>query len=96
MNDHQLEHEVTLDEVTERIMKLNYDRAPGYDKITAEKYGPEKLHEKITSILNNCISNNIDINTSFGLFAPLQNPGKTKRQMTILRPVILLPIIRKY
>ena len=66
----------------------------GYDKLTAEKYGPEKLHQKIKSILNNCISNNININTSFGLLAPLQNPDKTKRQVTILRPVILPPIIR--
>ena len=69
MKDHQLEHEITLDEVTKSIMKLNNNRAPGYDKITAEmiKYGPEELHQKITSILNNCISNNLDINTGFGL-----------------------------
>ena len=39
-------------------MKLNNNRAPGYDKITAEmiKYGPEELHQKIKSILNNCTS----------------------------------------
>ena len=97
MNDHQLEHEITLDEVTKSIMKLNNNRAPGYDKITAEmiKYGPEELHQKITSILNNCISNNLDINTGFGLLAPLQKPGKTKGPVTNLRPVILLPVIRK-
>ena len=95
MND--LEHEITLDEVTKSIMKLNNNRAPGYDKITAEmiKYGPEELHQKITSILNNCISNNLDINTGFGLLAPLQKPGKTKGPVTNLRPVILLPVIRK-
>ena len=76
-------------------MKLN--RAPGYDKITAEmiKYGPEELHQKITSILNNCISNKLDIDTGFGLLAPLQKPGKTKGPVTNLRPVILLPVIRK-
>ena len=52
MNDHQLEHEIAL-EVAKSIIKLN-NRAPGYDKITAEmiKYGPEELHQKITSILN--------------------------------------------
>ena len=61
-------------------MKLH--RAPGYDKITAEmiKYGPEELHQKITSIFNNCISNNLDINTGFRLLEPLQKPGKTKDQ----------------
>ena len=97
MNDHQLEHEITLDEVTKSIMKLNNNTAPGYDKITAEmiKYGPEELHQKITSILNNCVSNNLDINTGFGLLAPLQKPGKTKGPVTNLRPVILLPVIRK-
>ena len=52
MNDHQLENEIAL-EVAKSIIKLN-NRAPGYDKITAEmiKYGPEELHQKITSILN--------------------------------------------
>ena len=97
MNDHQLEHEITLDEVTKSIMKLNNNRAPGYDKITAEiiKYDREELHQKITSILNNCISNNLDINTGFEILAPLQKPGKTKGPETNLRPVILLPFIRK-
>ena len=84
MNDHQVEHEITLDEVTKSIMKLNNKRAPGYDKITAEmiNYGPEELHQKITSILNNCISNNLDINTGFGLLTPLQKPGKIKGPVT--------------
>ena len=97
MNNHQLEHEITLDEVTKSIMKLNNNRAPGYDKIIAEmiKYGPEELYQKITSILNNYISNNLDINTSFRLLAPLQKPGKTKGPVTNLRPAILLPVIRK-
>ena len=97
MNDHQLEHEITLDEVTKSIMKLNNNRAPGYDKITTEmiKYGPEKLNQKNTSILNNCISNNLDINTGFGLLASQQKQGKTKGPVKNLRPVILLPVIRK-
>ena len=59
------------------------------------KYGPEELHQKITNIFNNCINNNIDIKTGFGLLAALQKPGKTKGSVTNLRPVILLPIIRK-
>ena len=59
------------------------------------KHGPEGLHQKIKSILNNCISNNLDINTGFGLLAPLQKLGKTKGPVTNLRPVILLPVIRK-
>ena len=97
MNKHQLENEISNDEVKKSISKLNNNRAPGYDKITAEmiKYGPEELHQKITTILNNCVSNNIDIKTGFGLLAPLQKPGKTRGPVINLRPVILLPIIRK-
>ena len=45
------------------------------------------------SILNNCISNNININTSFGLLAPLQNPDKINKQVTIFRPVILPRVV---
>ena len=87
MNDHQPEHEITLDEVTKSIMKLNSNRAPGYNKIKTEmiKYG----------ILNNCISNNVDINTAFGILAPRQKPGKTKGPVTNLRLVILLSVITK-
>ena len=94
MNDHQLEHEITLDEATKNVMKLNNNRVPGYHKITAEmiKYGPEELHQKF---LNNCISNNLDINTGFGLLAPLQKPGKTKGPVTNLRLVILQLVIRE-
>ena len=45
--------------------------------------------------MNNCISNNNDINAGFGLLAPVKRPGKTKEPMTNARPVILLPVIRK-
>ena len=43
MNKHQLENEISNDEVQKSISKLNNNRAPGYDKITAEmiKYGPD-------------------------------------------------------
>ena len=97
LNDHKLENEITIDEVTKSIFKVNNNRESAYDKITAEmiKYGPEELHQRITNILNNCINNNIDIKTGFGLLAALQKPGKTKGPVTNLRPVILLPIIRK-
>ena len=48
MNDHQLEHEITLDEVTKNIMKLINNRAPGYDNIAPKmiKYHPEELYQK--------------------------------------------------
>ena len=97
MNDHQLEHEITLDEVTKNIMKLINNRAPGYDNIAPKmiKYHPEERYQKIARILNNCISNNINIDTGSRLLALLQKPGKTKRQVTNLRPVILLSIIKK-
>ena len=49
------------------------------------KYGLEELYQKIRSILNNCISNNLDINTGLGLLSLLQKPGKTKRPVTNLK-----------
>ena len=57
INFHQLEHEITLDEVTKSLLTLNNNRVPGYDKIIFEmiKYGPEEVYLEITSILNNCI-----------------------------------------
>ena len=57
INFHQLEHEITLDEVTKCLLTLSSNRVPGYDKIIFEmiKYGPEELYLKITSILNSCI-----------------------------------------
>ena len=78
-------------------MKLINNRAPGYDNIAPKmiKYHPEELYQKIVRILNNCISNNINIDTGFRLLVLLQKPGKTKRQVTNLRPVILLSIIKK-
>ena len=78
-------------------MKLINNRAPGYDNIAPKmiKYHPEELYQKIARILNNCISNNINIDTGSRLLVLLQKPGKTKRQVTNLRPVILLSIIKK-
>ena len=57
INFHQLEHEITLDEITKSLLTLNNNRVPGYDKIIFEmiKYGPEEVYLEITSILNNCI-----------------------------------------
>ena len=57
INFHQLEHEITLDEVTKSLLTLNNNRVPGYDKIIFEmiKYGPEEVYLEITSILKNCI-----------------------------------------
>ena len=78
-------------------MRLNNNRAPEYAKTTAEviKYGPEELHQKVTSILSNRKNNNNGINTGFGLLAPPQKPGKTKGPVTNLRALSLLPNIRK-
>ena len=66
-------------------MKLSNNRAPGYDKITAEmiKKVPEELHQKNYKY-------SLDINTGYA-----QKPGKTKGPVTNLRLVILLPVTRK-
>ena len=46
-------------------------------------------------MLNDCIENCTDIATGIGLLAPIPKPGKPKGPTKNLRPVTLLPIVRK-
>ena len=90
-------HKITEDEVKQNIMKLNNSRATGFDNISAEmiKYAPPELHSLITIVLNECIQNDTDIEIGFGLLNAIQKPNKPKGPVTNLRPLILLPSIRK-
>ena len=78
-------------------MNLNNNRAAGHDAIDAEmiKYGPPKLHEEISNVFNQCFSRNEKIDVGSGLLVPLPKPNKPKGPKKNLRPVILLPILRK-
>ena len=93
----KLNHPITNEELIKSVMKLNNNMSSGYDKITAEliKYGPEILHSQIKTILNDCFEHHKQIDIGKGILVALQKPGKPKGPVKNLRPVILLPIIRK-
>ena len=92
-----LNNEITTDEVKRSVKILNNNRAPGYDKITAEmvKYGPESLHKAIAKVLNKSFAEHREIDIGKGILAPINKPNKIKGPVKNLRAVTLLPIIRK-
>ena len=51
----KLTNEITTKEVRKAIQKMSNNKAPGKDGPNVEliKYGPEELHEEISTILNN-------------------------------------------
>ena len=88
---------ITLGETIAAAKKLNNNRAPGNDEITAEmvKYAPDELHVFITEVLNASLEKHQPVEIGNGILVPLQKPGKDKGPVKNLRPVILLTIIRK-
>ena len=88
---------VTKEEVMKSVTKLNNNRSAGYDNISAEliKYGPDALHNSLPTIMNEAFEKHNDIETGVGILVSLQKPGKVKGPVKNLRPVMLLPIIRK-
>ena len=93
----KLNKEISIEEVTASINKLNNNKTPGIDNISAEmiKYGPVTLFEAIKEILNEAFEKEIELELGEGILVSLQKPGKTKGPVTNLRPVILLPLLRK-
>eukprot|EP00794_Sanderia_malayensis_P021165 gene21165-23243_t len=93
----KLNREISVEEVTESINKLNNNKTPGTDNISAEmvKYGPLILFETIREVLNDALEKETELELGDGILVSLQKPGKTKGPVTHLRPVILLPILRK-
>ena len=93
----KLNKEMSLEEVTVGINKLNNNKASGIDNISAEvvKYGPVALHEAIKKLFNEAFEKEQELELGAGILVPLQKPGKAKGPVANLRPVILLPIIRK-
>ena len=93
----KLDFPITKEEVMSSIRKLHNNRSAGYDNFSAEliKYGPENLHDILPTIINEAFEKHADIETGIGILVPLQKPGKVKGPVKNLRPVVLLPIIRK-
>ena len=93
----KLNKEISIEEVTAGINKLNDNKTPGIDNISAEmvKYGPLALSKAFKNTLNEAFEKEIELGLGDGILVSLLKPGKTKGPVTNLRPVILLPILRK-
>ena len=88
---------ITREEVTKIINTTMNNKAPGKDNISVEllKYAPS-VHNKIAEILNNMFEKHSEIDTGSAILVPLQKPPlKKKGPVKNLRPVNLLPVIRK-
>ena len=96
-NPEKLDQPITKEEVEKSIKNLNNNRSPGYDNIAVEliKYGPDELHDVIKNILNKALEEHVELDIGVGVLVALQKPGKPKGPVKNLRPVILLPILRK-
>ena len=92
-----LNNPIMNEETKNCIAKLNNNRAAGYDKIVPEflKYGTNKLKDMITIVLNNIFEKHERIDIGKGILAPIQKEKGEKGPVKMLRPVILLPMIRK-
>ena len=68
---------ITIDEVIKSTEKLSNGKAPDFDNITVEivKYGLENLFVHIRDILNECVKNCTDSDTSKGMLAPISKQG---------------------
>ena len=92
-----LQNNISLEEVEKNINILNNNRAPGFDGMQAEllKYAPTEAKMMIRDILNECFEQKVDIELGRGILNALPKPNKPKGPPKNLRPVILLPTIRK-
>lgn len=73
-------------------------KAEGKDNISVEllKYASEIVFEKIVTFLNELFEQHKDIKTGTSELVPLQkHPSKKKGPVKNLRPINLLPVIRK-
>ncbi|XP_057294528.1 uncharacterized protein LOC130623039 [Hydractinia symbiolongicarpus] len=96
-NPKPLNQPITTEEIRKCANLLNNNRASGFDNISAEliKYAPTICHNEIADIVNDCFNKNEDIDVGKGILIPLCKPKKPKGPVKNLRPVTLLPIIRK-
>ena len=88
---------ITTTEVSEATKKLNNNRAPGLDNIQAEliKNAHPLLFEEIGKMLNKTSATGQHIDIGNGGLILLPKPGKPPGPVSHLRPIVLLPVIRK-
>ena len=94
----RLNRPITKQEVIKAIQKMANNKAAGKDNISVEllKYAPDIVIEKITQFLNEIFEIHQNIDTGASELVPLQKPPpKKKGPVKNLRPINLLPVIRK-
>ena len=83
-------------EVTKTVSTMSNNKAYVNIPVELVKYAPTNVHNKIAESLNNIFSKHIDVDTGSAALIPLQKPPpKKKGPVKNLRPINLLPIIRK-
>ena len=92
-----LNNPISSSEVKQCVKLMNNNKSPGHDNIPIEliKYGTEDLYTKNSQVINNTFEHHTPLEVGKGLLVALPKPGKTKGPVENLRPIILLPIIRK-
>ena len=90
-----LNNPISVEEVRQCVKKMKNNKAPGHDNITVEmiKYG--EIEEEVTVILNNVVEGTEHFELSKSLLKYIQKPGKEKGPIQNLRPINLLPTLRK-
>ena len=90
----------TSSEIRKAVGTLKNNKSPGIgmDQINVEliKYSPEDVYEKIAAIYNDIAATGKHPNEiTHGILRALQKPGKPNVPTSILRPIILLSVLRK-
>ena len=93
-----LKNPITLEEIRNAVRKMTNNRAPGFDNISVEliKYAPNVILTEVADILNESFeTHNSNLQLGKGQLATLWKPNKTEGPVENLRPVTLLPVLRK-
>ena len=98
LHAHKMRIPFTGSEIEKAAKCLKNGKSAGPDNVELEliKYAPIELHEKIAEIFNRISeTGEFVVELVLGLLRPLQKPGKKKGPTGILRPIILLSVLRK-
>ena len=92
-----LREPITVSEVPNAINKLSNGKAPRINNLHVEivKCRPLSLLKRIRDILTGMFENGNDPGVGKGILVPIQKPGKKVGLLKSLRPLTLLPLIRK-
>ena len=85
-------------EIRQVVSRLKNNKNTGIDDINAEmiRYIPKIVYQQITDIFNEMAkTGNIPDEVIEGVLIPLPKPGKPQGPPATLRPIILLPILKK-